>query len=117
LEGEFGPIVTPASLLIKYHGKPVGSCMVIDIECWGYKHMAWIFDIALDPAYQGLGLGKLLLLNSLKGARESGYPIIGLAVTYTNAIAYHLYEKIGFQIYEEYYEILHPTALKETDDD
>lgn len=117
IEGEFGKMVPEASFVITYYGKPVGSCMVIDIACWGYDHMAWIFDIALHPDYHSLGLGKLLLHHTLKGTKNAGYPIMGLAVTVTNEIAYTLYEKTGFQIYEEYYEILSPDAMKLTDDE
>jgi ribosomal protein S18 acetylase RimI-like enzyme len=111
--GKFGPMITGSSWYVTYKDKPAGSIMVLDIACWGYDHMGWIFDIALMPEFQGKGLGKLLIAEACKGIKAAGLPMLGLAVTYTNEKARLLYEKMGFLVYEDYYEVLGPQVLKE----
>jgi ribosomal protein S18 acetylase RimI-like enzyme len=52
--------------------------------------------IALLPAYQRKGHGRLLMLAALKAAGQAGYPRVSLTVHPENP-ARHLYESCGFR--------------------
>jgi ribosomal protein S18 acetylase RimI-like enzyme len=108
-DGLYGPIVEPASLFIRYKGKTIGSCLVLVIKCWGYEEVPWIFDLVINPEYQGKGFGKKLLYQSLSTLIEKKYPIIGLAVTLSNKNAIKMYENIGFSVVEIFSEYAYKT--------
>lgn len=52
--------------------------------------------IALEPAFQHQGLGRLLLQETLKSAARAGYARVSLTVHPDNP-AQHLYEQCGFR--------------------
>lgn len=106
--GLFGEVIGPASLLVRLEGRPVGACLVVGLAGWGFPRVAWVLDMTIDPKYQGQGLGKQMLMHSLKGAAEDGVPVAGLAVTCDNTAARRLYEKMGFQALEQFYEYVGP---------
>jgi mycothiol synthase len=56
-----------------------------------------VYVIGVDPSAQGLGLGKVLLLQGLSWLRERGCPEVLLYVDGTNAGARRLYEHYGFR--------------------
>ncbi len=55
-----------------------------------------IFNIAVDPAQQGKGLGKYLLQNLLVQLTQEGFARVFLEVRASNQRAIHLYETLGF---------------------
>ena len=108
LSGIYGDILQSASLKILFNKKPVGYCLVVNVACWGFKKVPWIFDISIDPAFHGQGLGKALIHQVIKQINNENYEIMGLAVTLTNANAIQLYQKIGFQRLDVFYEFIKP---------
>lgn len=100
----YGPIIPEASLFVCYQGYAVGSCLVIEIPCWGYERVPWIFDLCIHPDYHGKGFGKRLFQESLSVLQTQGYPIVGLAVTLSNSSAIALYQNLGFETVEYFSE-------------
>lgn len=58
---------------------------------------AWIYSIAVAPAFQGEGIGRALMDFAEAWAREKGYPSIGLMVSATNERARSLYGRRGYE--------------------
>ena len=100
----YGNMIHPASIVVYHNNQPVGYCLVIDVKCWGYEHVPWVFDICIDPAFQGQGIGKALSFRYLNILSEMDYPLMGLAVTLSNTYAISLYENCGFQKVDTFYE-------------
>ena len=73
--------------------------------------MGWVLDMAVEPSFQGRGFGRALLEESLHGAVKAELPVVGLAVTLTNAAAIHLYEKVGFHVVERFHEYIGPRTV------
>ncbi len=103
-DGLYGPIIPEASLLLLKNETVVGSCLIVDIKCWGYEHVPWVFDICIDPQHHGKGYGGFLFEEVLRILKEKQFPIVGLAVTLTNKSAIYLYEKTGFEVAEVFHE-------------
>jgi ribosomal protein S18 acetylase RimI-like enzyme len=57
-----------------------------------------INDIAVLPEYQGLGIGKELVLQTIDYARKHGYKYVTLYVWTDNESAIGFYHKLGFKI-------------------
>ena len=62
------------------------------------KTIAHVFDIVINPEYQGKGLGKLLMEDLIKDCRERGYKKIMSRTIEGNIQSYKLHEKNGFKI-------------------
>jgi ribosomal protein S18 acetylase RimI-like enzyme len=56
-----------------------------------------ILAIAVDPAVQGTGAGKLLMRDHEVHARGASYPQMHLCVAPTNAQAIRFYERLGWE--------------------
>ncbi|URL01594.1 ribosomal protein S18-alanine N-acetyltransferase [Avibacterium sp. 20-126] len=70
---------------------------------------ATLFNLAIDPAYQGQGLGKQLLHSLIDKLREQGILTLWLEVRQSNEIAQKLYRQCGFNevdIRKNYYPTL-----------
>ena len=61
----------------------------------------FLHHFAVLPSCQNQGLGRMLALKSLEIAREEGYPV-KLEVHAENRPAVHLYESLGFKLFEGY---------------
>ncbi len=103
--GGHGTIIDKASLLVFHEGTPVGYCLFVEVACWGFEKVPWIFDIVIAPGYDGKGIGRELLKVSLNILTDLKYPIVGLAVTKDN-YAKKLYEKLEFQHVDDFYEYI-----------
>ena len=70
--------------------------------CWTKVHeggVGEIYIIAADPAWQGRGLGKALVLEGLRHLSEQEGCTIGmLYVDAANRKALQLYERLGFWV-------------------
>ena len=106
LAGLYGSIIQPASLVLYYNNKPVGYCLVVEVKCWGYERVPWVFDICIDPAFHGQGMGNILTKQMLNKLIELDYEIMGLAVTLTNKYAIKMYNKYGFLELDVFYEFV-----------
>jgi ribosomal protein S18 acetylase RimI-like enzyme len=96
----YGEYREPYSWLLKENGKLVGACLMT-IRKNG--EAGYIPDIVIDPDYQGRGLGKAILIHSMKEILEGESDIlrVDLDVTLENK-ALFLYESIGYEQVREY---------------
>jgi len=104
LEGNtFGEFVDGVSQVLVKGEQTIGYCMIT-----GKGHDVGISDIGLLPVYQGKGLGKALLVNTILDLLHSDDSVqkINLAVTLSNPARF-LYEKCGFQVTDEFFAIIH----------
>ncbi|MGI5831278.1 MAG: GNAT family N-acetyltransferase [Thermoguttaceae bacterium] len=68
------------------------------------QNVAGIQNVAVCPEFRGRGLGRALLMKALKGAHDAGIRRATLEATSGNAPALHLYETIGFHLYQTLYK-------------
>jgi len=96
------------------HGWTAGiflDCLRVRYSCWvmeqgeriiGYGILsaaggeAHILNIAIDPGFQGKGLGRSFMQFMLETARHHGADTVFLEVRPTNRIALRLYDSMGF---------------------
>ena len=56
-----------------------------------------LYDIVVDPAYRGNGIGRQLLTTALATLKERGAPRVVLSTAEGNDAAQHLFESAGFR--------------------
>jgi ribosomal protein S18 acetylase RimI-like enzyme len=56
-----------------------------------------VYDIVVDPAYRGQGIGRQLLTTALSALKERGAPRVVLSTAQGNEAAQHLFESAGFR--------------------
>jgi ribosomal protein S18 acetylase RimI-like enzyme len=90
--------------------RPVGGHVVFDIvvdggiagHLWigprvpGNGREWWIWDVEVDPAWRGRGVGRTVLRLAEDEARACGATEIGLQVFADNSAARHLYQALGY---------------------
>jgi ribosomal protein S18 acetylase RimI-like enzyme len=59
-----------------------------------------IKNIAVDIAFQGLGIGQGLLKNAINLAKEKGFKKLIIGTGDAGIKQLYLYQKVGFEIYE-----------------
>lgn len=91
--------------MMHYNGHPIGITEAIHTHNWNMD-IGWLMDVALLPDYQGMGLGKHLIVSALHAILAAGYEQAGLAVTLSNHHAHILYTHLGFEEYDFFVEIL-----------
>lgn len=78
-------------------GKMTGICCV---NLYGFESdkgiVLWIREVAVDPQYQGQGIGRSLLTYAIKWGRESGAKRSFLACDVENYRGIKLYESLGY---------------------
>jgi ribosomal protein S18 acetylase RimI-like enzyme len=63
-------------------------------------HRAWMYYLAVDPAQQGRGLGRVLVAAAEQWAVAHGAPKLMLMVRSGNTAVLGFYEALGYQINE-----------------
>jgi RimJ/RimL family protein N-acetyltransferase len=63
-----------------------------------HAHVLEIKGLAVDPAHQGAGVGRALVLAACDRALQAGARKLSLRVLATNPAARHLYESCGFEL-------------------
>lgn len=66
--------------------------------CQQVADEATLFNLAINPAHQGQGLGKILLENLIAQLKGNGLQTLWLEVRVSNTPAIGLYEKLGFKL-------------------
>lgn len=69
--------------------------------CWTKRHddhLGEIYVIAVNPAFQGRGLGRALVLEGMRSLHERGMTAVMLYVDADNAPGLALYEQLGFRL-------------------
>jgi ribosomal protein S18 acetylase RimI-like enzyme len=69
---------------------------------------AYVYDIVVDQAQRGRGLGRAAMNHVADAARQAGFGAVGLTVTEGNAAAQHLYHALGYTA--QSVEMLKPLA-------
>lgn len=75
---------------------------------------ATLFNLAVDPHFQGQGFGKYLLNALMNQLKEQGIITLWLEVRASNTAAYKLYQQLGFNevdIRKNYYPL--PNGTRE----
>jgi ribosomal protein S18 acetylase RimI-like enzyme len=62
------------------------------------EHVWHVFGLAVDPAFEGRGVGRALMEALMAMARERGGSRMTLRVFATNPRALRLYERLGFEL-------------------
>ncbi len=85
----------------------LGSSVVGTIRVTREDESAGIYGFAVDPAWQGRGIGRDVLRRVCRELRDEGIRRIGLEVAVENDHALGLYTSLGFNqtTTEDYYEI------------
>ena len=77
-------------------GKHVGNCSLMGNSARRLKHRTSL-GIVLYLEYTGLGIGRIMIEEVCKIAKENGIEQIELEVAANNRNAISLYEKLGFE--------------------
>ena len=64
---------------------------------WLVIDEAHVTNVAVAPAFQRRGIGRRLMIELLRAARDKGMSCATLEVRAGNAPALHLYESLGFE--------------------
>lgn len=83
----------------------------IQSDYFNDSKIAYISDIAVDSAFEGQGIGRILLDKAEDRAREEGCSLLTLYVFSNNSRARKVYEKLGFK--EEVTKYVKPLSQKE----
>jgi ribosomal protein S18 acetylase RimI-like enzyme len=90
--GDFLPQISRVALESATHDQ-VGVLIASRIAA-GTGHIG---QISIQPAYQGLGLGRRMIYGALSEFQRRGFTEASLAVTSANVGALHLYQSCGFR--------------------
>ena len=74
-----------------------GSTIVGVALCGHDGHRGHIYHLAVDPAYQGSGLGKRLLDECLDGLRKTGVQRVIIMVADDNQRGTKFWERVGWE--------------------
>jgi ribosomal protein S18 acetylase RimI-like enzyme len=90
------------TMLISYTGEPVGT-----VRLTRGPDTGGIYGFAVDPAWQGRGIGRDVLRRCCLLLREEGARTVGLEVAVDNERALGLYTSVGFEpvLTEDYYTL------------
>jgi ribosomal protein S18 acetylase RimI-like enzyme len=91
LGGRWGEFLPWASPVADGENGPAGAVIVVRAP-----YGPLIADVMVDPAVQGRGLGRRLMVECIAALRERNESVIVLNVTEGNAPAVALYESLGF---------------------
>lgn len=97
-----------------YYVARLGDVIVGYVGMWIILEEAHITNIAVDPDYRRLGIGRYMLETMFDRAREHGATRMTLEVRVSNVTAQNLYKKLGFAergIRKGYYTDTHEDAI------
>ncbi|MDE5691733.1 MAG: GNAT family N-acetyltransferase [Alistipes sp.] len=93
-------------------GRTVGVCMLIRTHPFTVE----IVNLAVDPAFQGRGIGSDLIFHALRVARDEGFRRIEIATANVEAGPLALYRSFGFEPVEidrDYFPKFYPCPIVE----
>lgn len=101
--GKYGPLLDTCSLLVEEEGRALGATIITDWtdERTGHRQPLLAF-LMTHPDASGQGLGTFLLSASINALLARGESELALFVTVGNSAAQHIYEKLGFEVEEEF---------------
>jgi ribosomal protein S18 acetylase RimI-like enzyme len=101
--GEFLPNVSRVA--VSTNGRIAGVLIATRLA----PYIVHFAQISVHPSHQNKGVGRGLVISALEEAGRIGYDRASLAVTASNAPAYHLYESCGFRTIHSF-----PVYFRET---
>ncbi len=87
-------ITSEHAVLAQLDGQPVGFALTTNALPNSYAHL---IRVATHPATQRRGIGRQLVVDALRHARETGAPGLALNTQASNTISRNLYESLGFR--------------------
>ena len=84
---------------VRHEGRRAGLLWVG--ERWPAQ--AWVYEVEIDPALRGRGLGAAAMVHAAHWTRGQGMPWLGLNVFGPNRHARGLYERLGYVVEEEHF--------------
>jgi ribosomal protein S18 acetylase RimI-like enzyme len=98
-KNRWGKFEANLTSILTHNGELIGVCFLTVLD----NGNGYIPDIGILKTYQGKGLGKKLLIHSLKHYIEmQDSNEIVLDITLKNAVALNLYKSLGFKFKSEY---------------
>jgi ribosomal-protein-alanine N-acetyltransferase len=97
-----------------YYVARLGDVIVGYVGMWVILEEAHITNIAVDPGFRRLGIGRFMMEAMFDRAREHGATRMTLEVRVSNVTAQNLYKKLGFierGIRKGYYTDTHEDAI------
>jgi len=82
-------------LVAESAGRLVGA---VDVQQQAWRKAGWVWNIAVDRAYRGRGLGREMLERVLEWGRRQGLRAIILEAQTNNWHACRFYQRFGFQL-------------------
>ncbi|MHA2363389.1 MAG: GNAT family N-acetyltransferase [Candidatus Hodarchaeales archaeon] len=100
-ESVYGEYDSNYSRILKHNDKSIGVCFLTK---YSNKRFGYIPEIFLLPKYQGKGLGKVILVHTIKYfiENEPDFAQVELDVTLSNDTAANLYKSVGFKETNKY---------------
>lgn len=71
--------------------------------CERWPAQAWVYDVEVEPAFRGRGVGAAAMVHGARLARDLGHRWLGLNVFGPNTHARRLYERLGYVVEEEHW--------------
>ena len=71
--------------------------------CERWPAQAFVYDVEIDEAFRGRGLGAAAMVHAARWTRERGLAWLGLNVFGPNVHARDLYERLGYAVEEEHF--------------
>ena len=93
------------TIVAEQSGRVIGSNVL-----WENGKIAGVGPITVDPSAQGASIGRLLMEDVLRRAREKSFNGIRLVQTPFNNLTMALYSKLGFDV-QEPLSVMHGPAL------
>lgn len=90
---------TVAVLIAEVHGRPVGTLtvFVLPLLAHGGRPAALVEDVAVHPDMQGQGIGRALMDEAMRQARDAGCYKLALSSNSKRSKAHAFYESLGYE--------------------
>ncbi|HZD00500.1 MAG TPA: GNAT family N-acetyltransferase [Actinomycetes bacterium] len=95
------PSSDPALCLLAARGREVVGLCYCRLERSGGTLGGWVEDLGVAPSARGIGLGRALLWEGLRGLAAAGAGSVLLGVDAANTTARSLYQSSGFRLASE----------------
>lgn len=103
LNGKHGPLMGSCSFLVEEQGRALGATIITEwTDERTEKRQPLLAFLMTHPDASGRGIGTFLLSKSINALMAHGETELVLFVTVGNSAAQHIYQKLGFEVEEEF---------------